>query len=384
MQQLPMKSLVLLVVTALALSAVAPASNDAQLQAKLRGTLQSYLNERGSIERITAASVSVNAAGDAPIAVAAGANPSSLFQIGSNTKAFTATIALQLEAEHKLRIDDPIGPFLPQYPAWKHLTIRRLLNMTSGIETYDNTLAFQRYYASHPYHNFTAAELISYVYPKNGKATFMTGWHYANTGYILTQLVIERVTGKRYADVLRERIFNRLHLRNAYYYPHALPTVIRKRLVAGYFYSNDPDNAGLQPIYNHDVADYTLSWTQAAGGIVATPADVTRWAQALYSGELLPAAQHREMMTLVSQKTGKPIAGASPENSHGFGLGVGELYKPPLGRIWFYEGETLGYRVLHAFLPEKRTIITVALNSQPNASEDHIGDLLMRVLADLR
>lgn len=364
---------------------IGPANAAPPLQSKIQTVLQSYLKERAGPEHITAASASVSEGkGDAQIVAAAGAAPSNLFQIGSNTKAFTSVIVLRLEAAGKLHIDDTIGRWLPQYPAWKNVTLRRLLNMTSGIQTYDNTQTFQKTYAKDPYHNFSASELVAYVYPKSGKATFIRGWYYSNTGYLLVQMIVEGVTGKRYGDVLREEIFKPLGMRDSYYDPHMLAPPQHNRLVNGYFASNDPDNAGLKPLYGTNVRNYSLSWTQAAGGIIATPTDVSRWARALYEGKLLPARQQAELMTLVSTKTGKPIAATSASEPRGFGLGVAQLTKAPLGRIWYYEGETFGYRVLHAWLPQSDTVVSIGLNSQPNAKEDHIGDLMALVVSALK
>lgn len=363
-----------------------PAPPDtAKMQSTLRGILQTYLNERGRIEHITAASVAVNMGTNAPIlTAAAGATPASLFQIGSNTKSFTATLALQLEAEGKLNINEPIGRWLPQYPAWKNLTLHRLLDMTGGLVTYDNTPKFQRTYAALPYHFYAPSELVGFVYPRRGTPQVLQGWNYSNTGYILTQMVLERVSGKPYGELLRTRIFKPLGLQDTYYDPHGLPLPERNRLVDGYFYSNDPDNAGLKPLYNTNVKPYSLSWTQAAGGIVSTPSDVTRWARALYAGTLLPAKQHAEMQQLVSMKTGRRIAQTTPGDPRGFGLGVGEALMPTIGRVWFYEGETLGYRVIQVQLPKSRAILSIALNSQPNAKDDKIGELVTRIVAALK
>lgn len=365
-------------------TAPAPA-NTAKMESTLRGILQTYLNQRGRIEHVTAASVAINTGRNAPLITAAAgdATPASLFQIGSNTKSFTATLALELEAEGKLNIDEPLGRWLPQYPAWKNLTLHRLLDMTGGTVTYDNTQKFQRTYASLPYHFYTPSELVGFVYPRRGTPKVLQGWNYSNTGYILTQMVLERVTGKPYGELLRTRIFQPLGLRDTYYDPHGLPRPENTRLVNGYFYSTDPDNAGLQPLYNTNVKPYSLSWTQAAGGIVATPSDVTRWVRALYGCRLLPAKQCAELKDLVSMKTGRPIAQTTPSDPRGFGLGVGEALMPKIGRVWFYEGMTLGYRVTQVQLPKSGAILSVGLNSQPDAKDDNIGDLMNRIFAAL-
>ncbi len=143
------------------------AANDASPQTKITKILQTYVEERGAAEHISAASASITTLrGDDPIVAATGAKPSTLFQIGSNTKAFTAVLALQLEAAGKLDLDAPIGRYLQQYPAWKNATIRHMLDMTSGIPTYDNDPTWQRDYAKNPYKNYSAAELVAFVYPK--------------------------------------------------------------------------------------------------------------------------------------------------------------------------------------------------------------------------
>ena len=88
--------------------------------------------------------------------------PSNLYQIGSNTKAFTAVAVLQLEAQGRLSIDAPIGTYLPQYPAYAKLTLRQLLSMTAGIDSYDNTLAWAKMIAQNPMANLSTDTLIAH------------------------------------------------------------------------------------------------------------------------------------------------------------------------------------------------------------------------------
>ncbi len=199
-------------------------------------------------------------------------------------------------------------------------------------------------------------------------------------------MIIERATGKSYASEIRRRFLNNraLGLTSAYYEPHLYPPAIADRLVSGYFFNSDSDNAALAPLLGTDMRLLSLSWARSAGGIVSTPEDVTRWCRALYAGPMLAAKQHRELEELVSQKTGKRIAMTTPQDSRGFGLGVGEMLMPKMGRVWFYEGMTLGYRMTYLYLTKSHVIIAVGLNSQPPSKQDHVGKLMTAVYDRLR
>ncbi len=357
-----------LVALSFALSTVpvvaAPATqSDAALRASLQRDLDGYLATRSKIEHLSAISLSVSLHG-APqnINVVAGhteyggstpVTTASVWQIGSNTKAFTAATILQLEAEGKLTIDQTVGRWLPQYPAWKSVTIRRLLSMTSGIPTYDDTNQMLSDYAKNPKHNFTIPELIAYVYPTNPHAPRpTTGYSYSNTNYLLAELIIERASHNGYKDELDRRFLRSgLHLSNTYYAATQYPPDVLARIPAAYFVNNDPDNAALAPLFGRNVRDDSVSWMQGAGAIAATAEDLARWARALYTGPMLPPKQRAELLSLVSTKTGQPIATTSAADPRGFGLGVAQMTVPDLGTIWFYEGESLGFRMVHFYLP---------------------------------
>lgn len=355
----------------------------------LQADLQQYLDSRRSIEHISAVSLSVSLPGQSDnINATAGTTqygggsavtPQDLYQIGSNTKAFTAAALLQLEAEGRLSIDDRLGKWLPQYPLWGQVTLRRLLNMTSGIPSYDNAAAMLSAYVADPHRNFSVVGIIHYVYPTTpGAPAATTGWSYSNTNYLLAELVIEKVSGHSYAAELRQRFFTRpeLRLADTYYEAQDYPASVLNRMVSGYFFSNTPDNAALAPLYGKDTRELSLSWTQGAGGIVSTPTDLTHWVRGLYQGAVLKPRQQQELESLVSLKTGLPIADVSSADPHGFGLGVGRDLIPSMGKFWFYQGETLGYRMIYVWYPQSQVVIAVGINSQPNARDNHAPQLL--------
>ncbi|MBV8490101.1 MAG: beta-lactamase family protein [Candidatus Eremiobacteraeota bacterium] len=357
--------------------------SDAAVRAALQRDLNDYLRAHAQGEHISAISLSVSLHGRAQnINLTAGAaqyggagtpvTPHGLWQIGSNTKAFTAATILQLEAEGKLTIDQTVGQWLPQYPAWKDVTIRRLLDMTSGIPGYDTVPQMLADYAKNPKRNFTIAQLIAYVYPGKPHAPPPTsGYNYSNTNYLLAELIIERAGGERYSSELGRRFFNTdLGLGSTYYSAAQYPATVVDRMVSGYFYSHDPDNAGLAPLLGRDVRNDSVSWMQGAGGIVSTPEDLTRWARALYAGPILPPKQRAELMTLVSIKTGKPLKTTGSGDPQGFGLGVAQVTTPQTGTVWFYEGMTLGYRMIHLYFPRQDAVIAFGLNSQPDAKQN--------------
>lgn len=375
-----------LTATAARTAAAAP-SPDAALAQPLQKALDDYLATRAKPEHISAASLSVSlrgekrniiaAAGTAqyPLGTGAKVTPADLFEIGSITKSFTSVAILHLEKAGTLDIRDTLGKWLPQYPAWKDVTIHRLLDMTSPIPGYDNQPSIGRIMGNDPNHVFTPEELVAAAYPHNGKPKPVSGWTYSNTNYILSQMIIEKAGGKPYKDVVRA-LCEEVGLKNTYYEQNRYPAAITGRMVSGYFFNHGVDDALLAPLLGHDVKNDSVSWMQAAGGIVSTMEDVSRWARALYEGPLLADRQRRELMTLVSDKTGEPISGVSKKNPTAFGLGVGAGFHPDLGSYWYYQGMTLGYRVLYAYFPTNGAVIVVGLNSQPDDEQNQIGKLI--------
>lgn len=377
-------------------SPAAAAASDATLRAALQRDLDQYLAARSGIEHISAISLSISLHGRRKtIDLTAGrtrygghtpVTPGNLWQIGSNTKAFTAATILQLEAEGKLTIDQTVGRWLPQYPAWKNVTIRRLLDMTSGIPGYNRVPAMLAAYAKNPKRNFTIAELIAYVYPGHNRSVPppTTGYDYSNTNYLLAELIIERASGRSYASEISQRFFRSdIGLNDTYYSGTRYSGDVLHRTVSGYFYSRAGDSLGVASMVGRDVRDDSVSWMQAAGSIVSTPKDLTRWARALYTGPMLASKQRAELFSLVSQRTGKPISKTSLRDPNGFGLGVVQMTAPEIGTVWWYQGETLGYRMFHVYFPRQDAAIAFGLNSSPDSNANEGGKLGLAIYKTL-
>jgi D-alanyl-D-alanine carboxypeptidase len=362
------------------------------LRPQLQATIDAYLRKRAKPEHISAVSLSISfPARTENLNVVTGRTslrpdgvpitPESLFQIGSITKSFTAAAILQLEAEGALSIDQTVGYWLPQYPAWRDVTIRRLLNMTSNIYGYDNVPAMMRAEVATIHRRWTPPILIGMVDPTYGHAPPPpTGWYYSNTNYLLAGMIIERVTGRSYAEEIQRRFLGAsLGLEETYYSPNVYPRAVLDRLVSGYYFNPDPKQPWLGPLIGADVRTGDLSWAGAAGGIIARPQDVTHWVRALYEGDLLPPRQREELLTIVSMRTGKPIPRTSEKDPRGFGLGVGQIWSRDGTIAWFYQGETLGYRVLYGWFPKDDVVIAIGTNSQPPGDENHLGALMAQV-----
>lgn len=303
-----------------------------------------------------------------------------LFGDGSITKSFTAAIILQLEAEGKLNLDDSIKKYLPQYKDWRDITIRQLLNMTSGIFDYTESQDFlqQEVYASEK--QWTLQELVELSYnntqktiecPPGGNLCFIPGtsWMYSSTNYILAQLIIEAVTGHNFRDVINQRLIgmnSKLgQLKNTYYFdstksydPHFFPINIWQRAVHSYY----PLQSIIDPTGDYpedDTTDMNLSYASAAGANISNSEDILKWTRLLFqTNQVLHPAQENELNSFIctgrvcdrqgkychkSPLYGQPIKKLSAECNAGFGLGVGEVINDSDGRERSFDGTMFGY-----------------------------------------
>lgn len=356
-------------------SAVNPA-----LQAALQQDVSSYLGAQSAIEHTSGVSVSIGLHGLAPLDIVAGTTQigvsqpmtaSSVFQLGSQTKAMTAVEILQLEAAGKLGITDTVGKWLPQYPLWANVTIKELLNMTSGLPSYSGEDTFQRTLASAPNAIYTPAQLIAMVYPMAPMTAPGAAFDYSNTNYILAQMIATAASPGAVFDTQLQAIIASAGMTSSTYSSTSYPASVLQTMPAGYFANDAITN--LHPLLYQRITTYNLSWAQGAGSAVGTIDDLTKWARALYDGTLVAGVQHQELLSIISTTTGQSIPTTSASEPNGFGLGVVQDYDPTLGVYWNYLGTTLGFRTLYVWLPASDTFISIGVNSQPPSGTDSLS-----------
>jgi D-alanyl-D-alanine carboxypeptidase len=376
----------------LATAALAAEPTSTQIE-KVQETLHEWLAARAPIEKVTgiATYISFGAAGPAIEAFSGkvGRDPDAgpvdqdtLYQMGSTSKSFTVAAILQLEAAGKLSIDDTLGKWLPEYPAWKDVTIRRLLNMTSGIPNYSETEWISEVWATERMRDLSLKELADAAYPSaTNKLPVSKGYHYSNTNYILAGMIAEKASGMSFRDLVHAFVIEPHGLNSTFYETSTYPETVIRRLSHGYFeneacaeYQSECKKTWNAPIIGRDMRNDSVSWMQSAGGGVSSARDVDRWMRAVFGGKVVPAKQQEEWTQLVSMKTGEPIATVSDDDPGGFALGLGKKILGPLGAQWFYEGESLGYRTLYVWVADEDLMITVQSNSQPPEGTDKLGE----------
>ena len=205
------------------------------------------------------------------------------FRLASLTKQFTATAVMLLVADGKLRYDDAIGPLLPELPAWaKGVTVRQLLNHTGGLPDYEDFVPDSQTRQVHD------AEIPALIAHATGPA-FVAGSRYAysNTGYVLLALVVERASGRRFADFLHDRIFAPLGMTEtvAYEAGRTMPAGARAAMVRDRAFGYTVDGGSVRRTDQSNT-----SATLGDGGVYTSVRDLARWDRALERHTLVSAA----------------------------------------------------------------------------------------------
>jgi D-alanyl-D-alanine carboxypeptidase len=270
--------------------------------------------------------------------------PADQFRVGSVTKSFVATVVLQLVAEHRLALDQPIDGLLPEpIPNAGHITVRELLDHTSGLFNYNETPGLN------PGAEYTPAQLIALSVQHPPYFAPGTGFHYSNTDYIVLGEIVGQVTGGSIQDEVRTRLIDRLGLRGTTF---PAQTTVAPRQARGYDFA-----APLPPATGQAIDTTTLvsaSAAGAAGSMVSDTDDLDRFLAALFGGRLLP----RPLLDQMEQPTPGAeaffAAGGIPNVSYGLGLMMGTT---PCGTAYGHLGGIAGYTSLAMRLGDRQVVM---------------------------
>src|SRR5215210_3647485 len=272
-------------------------------------------------------------------------------RIGSVAKAFSGAVALSLVSEGKLSLQDTIGERLPELPeAWSGVTLRQLLNHTSGIPDFSLEPDFQDALLDSLTKAPPPEELLSFV--EDEELLFDPGseYHYSNSDNIIVALMVEAATGMSYEDQLRERVYRPLGMRKT-----SLPrgSNLRKPFIHGY--DNDPSQ---QP--PEDLSEVVAAgWAWASGGIVSTPADLNDFIRGYVGGKLFDERTQAKQRRVVEGGSSEPPGPG--KNSAGLAL---FRYQTRCGTVWGHTGNFPGYTQFAAASGDGRRSVTVSINAQ--------------------
>ncbi len=213
------------------------------------------------------------------------------FAVASITKTFVTALILGLVDEGVLSLDDPLSDFLPDFPRARRITLRQLLEHTSGVFNFFESPRYVQEVFGDRTRRWTFDEILGFV--ATPYCTPGTCFHYSNTNFVLLGRVAEVATGKPLHTELRRRFFDPLGLARTVFQPdERTPRDAAHGHLA--YAGGFIDHTGRSRVIPH-LSAATVAW--AAGAVVSTPSDLARWASALYGGEILTPESTAQMLT---------------------------------------------------------------------------------------
>ncbi|MGS2748578.1 serine hydrolase domain-containing protein [Bacillus zanthoxyli] len=281
------------------------------------------------------------------------------FRIGSVTKTFIATVLLQLSGENRLNLDDSIEKWLPGVIQGNgydgnQITIRQILNHTSGIADYMNSKDFDIMDTKKSY---TAEEFVKMGISLPPEFAPGKGWSYSNTGYVLLGILIEKVTGNSYAEEIENRIIEPLDLSNTFL-PGNSSVIPGTKHARGYI---QLDGAS-------ELKDVTyINPGSSDGDMISTADDLNKFFSYLLSGKLLKEQQLNQMLTTVP----------TDREGTGYGLGIVEFKLPNGVSVWGHRGSVLGFSTFVGGTLGGKHTLAVNLNSFNFSNPDPFKSILL-------
>ena len=276
---------------------------------------------------------------------------------GSVGKTYCAAIAFQLYKEGKLDLNAKISTYLGnedwfrRLPNANDITVKMLMQHTSGIMRYEFKDAFTRGLSNQPDKTWAPVELLSYIFDEKASFKAGEGWDYADTNYIILGMIIEKITGKKYYDLVFERILNPLQLKETF------PS--NKRILPGLVqgYAGSDNAFGKKSEVIDDEGKFIINpqfeWT--GGGMYSTSLDLAKWCGMLYEGKAFDASLLPMMMDSV------PAKELGPNTSYGMGVIIHQTQT--LGEFYGHSGFFPGYLAEMYYFPKYKTAFALQTNT---------------------
>src|SRR5688572_30212293 len=274
-----------------------------------------------------------------------------IYQIGSITKQFTSAAIMKLVEQGRVKLDDDLSKYVPQFPLQgKKVSIRHLLNHTSGIHSYTSSSAWQKTWSD----ELSPDAIIKFVAADTFDFAPGTAYRYNNTGYVLLGMVIEKASGQKYADYLDKTFFKPLGLRQTSYCPSKTSD---PSFALGH--SKGP-NGTVRAKFMH------LSHPFSAGALCSTVGDFAKWQRALDGGKVVSPASYALMSTADTLNSGRRI-------NYGFGLVPGMFNGH---KTVSHTGGINGFATAATYVPDDSLSIVVYTNFDGESPNRLVQNLL--------
>lgn len=291
-------------------------------------------------------------------------NENSVFEIASVSKQFTAMAIMMLHEKGKLNLDDTLSKFIPELAFYKGITIRHLLNHTSGLPDYMEL--FEKIFDKSKI--ATNKDVITIFAQRQPKVIFTPNskYEYCNTGYALLASIIEKASGETYNNFLQKTIFKPLRMNNTFVYKRRLSPKKIDNYAYGYVYSDSLKKYALPDDLKETKMVIWLDGVVGDGGINSTVNDLLKWDRALYTNKLLPKKEMNEMFNVT-------VLNDNTQIKYGYGWQIENHAE--FGKIVYHGGGWPGYATFFArHITDDKTIIilqnhdniTLPLNSIRN------------------
>ena len=299
------------------------------------------------------------------------------FRLASVTKQFTATAIMLLVRDGKLTYDTTLPQIFPDFPYGHRVTIRHILNHTSGLPDYEELMehAGKKWTADHQITDAEVYELLKSAQKLNFQPG--TKWSYSNSGYVMLGIIVSKVSGKPFDKFLSERIFKPLNMASTIAYVKGKNSVANR----AFGHAKDGDK-----LVQRDQS--STSATLGDGGVYSNLEDLAKWDDALRNHTLLNAKEMQAALTPVRLNDGSvPHWDSGPGDTdplHGKPVqyGFGWFHDPYKGhaRMWHY-GDTTGFQTAIQRFPKDNLTIVVLCNRtdvDPTAMALHVADDVLK------